>query len=725
MSYNPVFQTMFSYQNYPMSPVGNDDITFKPEWIGRAAAQFDFAFFLWDQGGEIEGVVEFSTELFSRTTMEQLASRYISLLESLTNAPENRIGEFPLITKAERQTIISTWNATNRLFQDSLCLHELITRQAQEIPESIAIKFEDISLSYRELDEQSNALAHILREAGVVAEMPVGIMTQRSAGMILSQLAILKAGGAYVPLDPNYPPERIAFMLEDASITVVITESAVANLPQTVKTRILLDTIDLASVLYNKAPLTPLSGPDNAAYIIYTSGSTGKPKGVVIQHRSVVNFACSMVQEPGINSQDAVLALTTISFDISILELLVPLTAGAKVIIVSREVATDGIMLAKKISEEGITVMQGTPSTWRLLLSGGWSGAAELKALCGGEAFPPDLFKELYPKVGSVWNMYGPTETTVWSTCCRLTDTDTTISIGKPIANTCIYILDKFLNPVPVGLTGELYIGGQGVARCYLNRTELTDQRFIPDPFVSEPHAKMYATGDLARWLHNGTIECLGRIDAQVKIRGFRIELGEIENCISSYPGVRQSAALCKEFSPGDIRLLLYYVLHTAGSITASDLRKHLRSFLPDYMIPQHFIELETMPLTPSGKIDRKALQPPIEIAGSNSSVKTLPATPGELYLATVWKEVLGIDKVHTADTFFDLGGHSLLSIQVISRIKAETGVDVQPRSLMLNTLAEIAVSYPLNDHKINNEAYRKKSIASKLFRFIRPGKKQ
>jgi hypothetical protein len=321
--------------------------------------------------------------------------------------------------------------------------------------------------------------------------------------------------------------------------------------------------------------------------------------------------------------------------------------------------------------------------------------------------------------------MYGPTETTVWSTCCKLVTVDEKISIGKPISNTYVYILDKYLKPVPIGVTGELFIGGKGVARGYLNRVELTEQKFLSDSFTTDPKSRMYSTGDLARWNDDGTIECLGRIDFQIKIRGFRIELGEIENCFLTHPGVRQCVVVCKEFSPSDLRLFAYYVLNTSGLLTTSELRNHLKTFLPDHMIPQHLVELDVLPLTPSGKVDRNALQIPIEIQGQKSATKVLPATPGELYLAGLWKEVLGIETVYSGDTFFDIGGHSLLSFQVVSRVKAETGIDIEPKTLMLNTLGEIVANYSLNDlnHKKSNLS-DKVSITSKIIKFIQLRKK-
>jgi amino acid adenylation domain-containing protein len=567
----------------------------------------------------------------------------------------------------------------------------------------------------------ANCIAARLIENGIKHGDAVGICTSRHFGMVASLLGILKSGAAYVPLDPNYPRDRLTYMINDASILMIITDDANQAMVSSIAENVSILMVDPGvSGLYDTTEGTQLVSvpPECTAYIIYTSGSTGKPKGVRIPHSAVVNFLFSMRTAPGLKENDIVAAVTTLSFDISVLEIFLPLITGASCLLIMDEVIRDGIKLLQTIKGNKVTVMQGTPSTWRLLISAGWKGSPDLKALCGGEPLPSDLLKELYPRVYQLWNMYGPTETTVWTTCQLITDPESPVLIGRPIHNTTAYILDETVQPLPVGVHGELYIGGDGLAQGYHNRPELTEAKFISNPFSN---GKLYKTGDLARFHEDGKIECLGRIDSQVKIRGFRIELGEIEHVISTHSGVRQSVAVCKEYAPGDLRLLLYYVLHTSGAFTATELRKHLRSFLPDYMIPQHFIELETMPLTPAGKIDRKGLQLPIEIHAAIQSEKKAPVTPGELYLASIWREYLGIAIAYVNDTFFDLGGHSLISIQVISRIKTETGIEVQPKSLMFNTLGEIASIYKLKDNENKNVNTRKNEpIVSRVMRFFR-----
>jgi len=485
-------------------------------------------------------------------------------------------------------------------------------------------------------------------------------------------------------------------MIQDAGINTVVTETGFKDyLPDVNIHKLFLDTIPDSSESNN---ITDKSSPDKTAYIIYTSGSTGKPKGVEIPHKALANFLLNMQKKPGIIDSDSLLAVTTLSFDISILELFLPLITGAKLIIANHETVADGNLLASIITDSNISIMQATPATWRLLLTTGWSGSKTLKALCGGEAMPSDLIEELLPRVKELWNMYGPTETTVWSTCYQITDKDNPVLIGKPIGNTRIYILDHDMKPVPVGSPGDLYIGGTGLSSGYHNRPDLTSMVFVQNPFLTGE--RIYRTGDIARYHHDGNIEYLNRADTQVKVRGFRIELGDVESALASHPSVSQCAAACYEFSPGDVRLSVYYVPADIGSVTITDLRNHLKKLIPPYMIPQHFVELDKLPLTPAGKIDRKKL-PPLFVTNSVSDCRDLQS-PEEIYLANIWKFFLKIDKVGIMDNFFDLGGHSLLSMQVISKIKKDTGYDIHPREMILNTLEQIAERITISEHPTN-----------------------
>ncbi|MFC1814851.1 non-ribosomal peptide synthetase, partial [Thermodesulfobacteriota bacterium] len=413
-------------------------------------------------------------------------------------------------------------------------------------------------------------------------------------------------------------------------------------------------------------------------------------------HRAVVNFLTTMGRVPGMSEQDVLVAVTTLSFDIHVLEIYLPLIIGAKVVIASREVASDGTQLLETLTNSNATVMQATPSTWRLLLAADWKGSDRLKILCGGEVFPRDLVKELISRAASVWNMYGPTETTVWSTCYKLKNPDDPVLIGKPIGNTTCYILDKRMQPVPIGVPGELHIGGDGVTRGYLKRPNLTAKQFVSDRFSGDPEARIYKTGDLVRYRPDGNIEYLNRIDNQVKVRGFRIELGEIETVMTEHDAVAQGIVTVKEARPGDARLIAFVVTLPGHDLTVTELRRHLRGRLPEYMIPNHMVEIDALPLTPAGKIDRKGMPAPFSIGGDGEDEYVAPSTESEVFLAKMWQEVLGTDRVSVHDNFFDIGGHSLLSMQVLARIKKETGLQLSPRVMLLNTLGQIAEEYPL-----------------------------
>jgi amino acid adenylation domain-containing protein len=436
------------------------------------------------------------------------------------------------------------------------------------------------------------------------------------------------------------------------------------------------------------------AGAENLAYVMYTSGSTGRPKGVEIQHKALVNFLHSMREMPGMTPQDALLSVTTISFDIAGLELFLPLVVGACVVIVSREVALDGRRLIEQLDNSGGTVMQATPATWRMLIDVGWGGKKDLKILCGGEALAGELASQLLAHGASLWNLYGPTESTIWSTIYRVETVGGAVPIGRPIANTEIYILDHYLKPVPIGVPGELHIGGDGLARGYLNRPELTEEKFIRHPFSADPDARLYKTGDLARYLSDGNIEYLGRLDHQVKLRGFRIELGEIESMLSQHPGVSATVVMVREDEPGDRRLVAYIVSNPDSIPNANELRNFLKSKLPDYMVPSAYVFLDALPLTPNGKVDRKALPTPDRNRSELEDRYVAPRNSTEELVAQIWSDVLKVERIGIHDNFFDLGGHSLLATQVISRVRSAFKIELPLRSLFETlTLAGLAES--------------------------------
>jgi amino acid adenylation domain-containing protein len=595
--------------------------------------------------------------------------KQISLPQGAVADPDESLSGWPLLTTAERERLLFTWNDTYAEYPRHRCVHQLFEEQVGRTPDATALVFGNQELSYRELNSRANQLAHHLLKLGVGPDSLVGICVQRSPDMIAGLLGIWKAGGAYVPLDPQYPLDRLSFMVEDSGLNVLITEEPFRPKFPGYKGQL----VYVNSEAIRGERSENCSGgakPENLAYVIYTSGSTGKPKGVQICHQSLVNFLVSMRSSPGVGPEDTLLAVTTISFDIAALELYLPLIVGARLLLASRDTALDGNKLRRTLESTAITVMQATPATWRLLLEAGWQGASNFKILCGGEALPQDLAVELLKRGSSVWNMYGPTETTVWSTTSRIEAGDGPITIGRPIANTEVYVLDGRLEPVPVGVPGELYIGGDGVARGYLHRPELTTEKFIAHPFRDrESGARLYRTGDLARFRTNGELECLGRIDNQVKVRGFRIELGEIESVLGRYSGVKQSVVVAREDTPGDKRLVAYVVMHQGHSIGVDPLREFLKQRLPDYMLPSHFEFLAALPLTPNGKVDRNALPKPTYRKVSQKE-QVAPRNSIESQLVKVWESVLGVPTIGIQENFFELGGHSLLVAKLVRRIE-------------------------------------------------------
>jgi amino acid adenylation domain-containing protein len=556
---NPLFQVMLTLDP-PLSslPAGWSVETMEVE---TGTAKFDLALELVEQPEGLLSRFEYRTELFDEATIARMAGHWQTLLEGIVSDCTQRIGELPLLTEQERHQLLVEWNATEADYPKEKCIHQLFEEQVERTPEAVAVVFEDAHLTYRELNGRANRLAHHLQDLGVGPEVLVGLCVERSLDMIVDILGILKAGGAYVPLDTTYPSERIGFMVEDAQASFLVTQQRLLpQLPAHAAKVICLNTD--AQVLDQQSEANPVceTTSENLAYVMYTSGSTGRPKGVQIPHLAVVNFLLSMCHQPGLMAEDKLLAVTTFSFDIAALELFLPLIVGARVIVASQDIIANGAALAKTLTRMGATAMQATPVTWRMLLAAGWQCNQQLKILCGGEALPYELAQQLLPQAASLWNMYGPTETTIWSSVCKIKPEDDVISIGRPIANTQIYLLDAHLQPVPIGVPGELFIGGDGLARGYLDRPELTAERFVPHPFSNEPGARLYKTGDLARYRANGSIEHLGRLDLQVKLRGFRIELGEIEAVLAQHPAVHQVVVVDREDVPGDRRLVAYVV---------------------------------------------------------------------------------------------------------------------------------------------------------------------
>jgi amino acid adenylation domain-containing protein len=685
---NTLFQVLFALE--PASPVLPSGWSVEPISVETGSARCDLSLILTEYPEGLQGYFEYRSDLFDTATIERMAGHWQTLLEAAVALPTEHLTTLPILTERERHQLLVEWNATQAAYPQDTPLHQLIEEQVECTPDAIAVSFGDRRLTYRELNQQANQLAHYLREKGVGPDVLVGIFVERSLEMVVGLLGILKAGGAYVPIDPTYPSERIAVMLEDAQVPALVTQDRlVSRLPEHTATIIRLDAD--ANVL-EQQPATnpvPLAKPHHLAYVIFTSGSTGRPKGVQIIHRAVVNFLVSMSKQPSLTAEDRLLAVTTLSFDIAGLEIYLPLIMGAQVIIVSTATASDGPALAQILTKERITVMQATPITWRLLLAAEWQGSKQLRIFCGGEALPPDLAQQLLPKVGALWNLYGPTETTIWSAAWEIRPEDSPISIGRPIANTEVYLLDPQLQPVPVGVPGELFIGGDGLARSYLHRPELTGERFIKHPFSNAASARIYRTGDLAYYQPDGTVVVIGRLDHQVKVRGFRIELGEIEAVLSEHPSVQQAVVVVREDTPGDKRLVAYVVAHAEQNPTIDELHQQIQKRLPVYMVPSAFMIMEAFPLTPNGKIDRRALPAPDTSRTEGESTFVAPKTFLQQQLATIWEDLLQVHPIGIRDNFFELGGHSLLAMRLINRIKQASGKELPLSTLFAGATIE------------------------------------
>jgi len=685
LSRSPVFQTMFILQNAPLAQAHAENLEWSSRLVHSGISKFDLTLSLEEGAQALTGFVEFNRDLFEPETVARLLDHFQTLLEAAVAKPDQKLSELPLLPTAERQQLLVGWNNTQTALPKDACVHDLFEQQVARTPNGVALVFENESLTYRELNLKANRLAHHLQDLGVGPGVIVGIHLARSPDMIVGLLAILKSGGTYLPLDAVYPPDRLAYMLEDSCAAFVLTQSHLAaQLEGTPITRVFLDKPFQSTAITGPNP----AQPGSAAYVIYTSGSTGKPKGVAVPHHAVVNFLTSMAREPGLIPSDVVLAVTTLSFDIAVLELLLPLTVGARVVIASAEAVVDGLALRALLEKHHATVMQATPVTWRLLLEADWQPPAGFKALVGGETLPKDLADALIASGVQLWNMYGPTETTVWSTCARIVDIGNGITIGKPIANTTIRILDDRKNLCPIGIPGELCIGGEGVAIGYWNRPELTAERFIPDPFTTPPGARLYRTGDRARWRNDGTLEHLGRLDFQVKLRGFRIELGEIEAGIAQHPALREVAVIAREDTPGAKRLVAYIVADNPPADLPEKLRALLRAKLPEYMVPAQFVALKALPRTHNGKLDRKALPAPTTADESPRGVAAAPQTATEEMVLDVFRGVLGRTDFGVSDNFFDLGGHSLMAARLMSKLRTTSGIDIPLRDLFARPTA-------------------------------------
>ena len=743
--------TAFDHQDYPFAAVINDlnptrdqsrsaiftvaldwereaapptfaGVTARPVTPPIAYTPYDLTLTLREVNGQNQLQCDYSSELFDSATMRRWLASFKTMLFACLTAPETPLYALPLMTEEERQQVLVEWNKTAVAYPQHLCFHQLIENQAQKTPEAIAVLDGNGRSTYAELDRRANQLAHHLQKIGVGAGVFVGISLDRSVAMMVGLLGILKAGGAYVPMDPAYPKERLAFMLADSQAPVLITESRYDGRFTTFQGKILyLDQLDL--VLSQEAETAPAlpAGPTDNAYLIYTSGSTGLPKGVQITHRNVINLAQHVIRTIPITADDMALATTSLSFDVAVAELYLPLMVGGQVAIAPQEAVADALALSEWLHRNQATIMQATPSRWQMLLDAGWQGKPGLKLLTVGEPLPYQLAQRLLSCGGSLDNWYGPTETTIYSTCKIVSADDSEITIGRPIANTQLYILDRQMQPVPIGVPGELYIGGDGVSPGYWQRPDLNAERFVKvrplslskgnrfrqaQPVegqgIGENSVVLYKTGDLARYRPDGEIGFLGRVDHQVKVKGFRIELGEIEVVLNRHAAVDQSVVVALDDAKGLKYLAAYFVPAPQSpgangqppqTVTTSELRAFLGETLPDYMIPLTFVALDALPLTPNGKIDRNALPAPdAERRAGWQHNYVAPRNRVEEVLVKIWREVLDLEQVGIHDSFFDLGGHSLLLTPLVLKLRDYFQLRLSMREFFERpTIAELA----------------------------------
>ncbi|HJT20927.1 MAG TPA: amino acid adenylation domain-containing protein [Nitrospira sp.] len=688
----PLVQVLFNLANAPIGDIQLYGLKWEPFEVDPGSAQFDLSVTI-----EIEvakkAYLTFNTDLFTRDTAERLLRHFVALLHHALANPHARISEITMLTKVERSRLLDEWNRTAFDYPHTQCFTELFETQAQRTPDAVAVSMMDRLYTYRELNAEANRLARLLSRLGNDRQLVVGLCLERSVEMVTALLGIMKSGGSYVPLDPDYPRDRVRFMVEDSGAELVVTTSALAERFSGQSCRVVcLDRIQETLRQEPDDDLPPASTVEDIVYILYTSGSTGQPKGVAIRHRSLVNFLWSMKREPGCSATDIMLSLTTLSFDIAGLELYLPLLVGARVEIVPRHVSMEGRRLAACIKMVQPTLMQATPATWRLLLESGWEGSSTLTALCGGEALPFDLASQLCARTKCLWNMYGPTETTIWSMIDRIEPHHTEIAIGRPIANTEIYLLDGHQQPVPLGVSGEIYIGGDGLAKGYHRRPDLTADRFVRHPFSNDPDARLYRTGDVARYREDGKLVHMGRMDHQVKVRGFRIELGEVESVLARHPKIAQAVVTAREDQYGLKQLAAYIVPRTQPAPAADELRAYLRAIVPEYMVPSFFVSLDKLPLTANKKIDVRALPAPAAPVHAAGAPFAFPRNAMEVQLTALWQQVLGIQEIGIHDNFFELGGHSLKAAQLFFHLETVFGKQLPLATLFqAPTIAQLA----------------------------------
>jgi amino acid adenylation domain-containing protein len=663
-SRNPLVTISFNFEHVtaPVAfPGVETDLLPTPKRFATLDAEFHF---LKSPAGAFVECVH-STAILRPATVGGWLENYETLLASICADPAQKVADLPLLSAERERALLCP---AREMWHIDECIHYRFERQAEGTPDAIAVTGHGVSLTYAELNARANAVAARLIAMGAGPDVLVALCVERSASMLVGLLGILKAGAAYLPVDLRYPAERVAFILEDAGVSLLISQRNLeATLPRHQAQVLFLDDVT-ESTKDNPASRATL---DHLAYVIYTSGSTGKPKGVEVLHRSVTNVIHSFQERLHFGTSDVLVATTTLSFDIHVLELFAPIQAGSRLVIATDEEAQDAVLLMALLETSGATIYQATPVRYRMLLDAGWKGMTRLQLLCGGEKMSRELADQLLTRCASLWNVYGPTETTVWSSAARIEADGQPITIGEPLANTTFHILGANMKPTPVGAPGELYIGGDGVARGYRKRPELTRERFLTNPFGQ---GRIYKTGDRARYRADGQVELLGRNDDQVKVRGFRIELGEIEHALQAIPDVLRAAVVVHP--DGEEQNIIAYLVPLPGvPLTPAELRGALLQTLPEYMIPTVFVMLEALPTTPNGKLDRKALPAPVVTHKTRDSVP--PETPTQITLARMWESLLKVNNVSIHESFFDLGGHSILAARLMAQIRSSFGVQL------------------------------------------------
>ncbi len=682
LSHSPVYQVVFALQNQDAAELRLGEAKLSAFTRDGTTTKQDLGLFAWEVEGRLRVAAEYRTDLFQPGTIRRLLAHFEVLLDGAATAPSARLSALPLLPGKERQQVVHEWNRTDAPYPREQTLHALIEAQVARTPDAVALVTDGGTMTYAELNQRANQLAGYLRGLGAGPGRLVGLSAERSFDLMVGLLGILKSGAAYVPLDPEYPAERLEYMLGDSGAKIVVGQrQTIDRLPPGAFRPVYLDAESELLAGESKDNPGALAGPEDLAYVIYTSGSTGRPKAAMLPHRSVVNYLWWMKTAFPLGGDDGVLQKAPVSFDASVWELYLPLLTGSRLILARPGGHQDLSYLIECIARHGVTTIQFVPSLLGVLLDVPEFVAACASVrlvFCGGEALPADVAQRARARLGAeLHNLYGPTETTVYSTAWPVPGGfDAAVApIGRPIANTQVYVVDRRSEPTPIGVPGELLIGGDGVGRGYLGRPELTAEKYLADPFRDGPGRRVYRTGDLARWRADGQLEFLGRIDHQVKIRGFRIELGEVEAAIATHPNVAQAAVLVREDEPGHRHLVGYFVAQTEPAPAAVELREFLHGTLPDYMIPAAFVALAAFPLNPSGKLDRKALPPPVQRAGEQAALYVAPQTVFEHQLVMIWERLLGRQPIGIRHDFFDLGGHSLLAAQMAHEVERSTGV--------------------------------------------------